>query len=194
MERSRASYGVAGVRGVARVGRTSPVMQHPDRWLAVLRVVVGLWFLKSLFTKLTITMAWGVLPVPAASDRWIETMPKLIARYAAGNPFPAYKAFLLESVATNPTFAHLTALGEVAVGLSLTFGLLTILGASFGALQVLFYGFAVQHTSPGQQGFHVMLLAMMVSFLFARAGRTWGIDGWLLNRNPDGLLARLRLG
>ena len=86
-------------------------MRHPERWLAVLRIVVGAWFLKSLFTKLTVVMAWGVVPVPAASDRWIATMPRLIERYAAENPFPAYKAFLLETIAPNPAFAHLT--GEV---------------------------------------------------------------------------------
>jgi hypothetical protein len=36
--------------------------------------------------------------------------------------------------------------------------------------------------SSGQQGFHVLLLALMTSFLFAHAGRTWGLDAWLANR------------
>jgi thiosulfate dehydrogenase (quinone) large subunit len=194
MERSRVRIDVAGSEAPARSLRNPIAMRNPDRWLAVLRIVVGAWFLKSLFSKLAIGMAWGVIPAPVASDRWLETMPRLIERYAAENPFPAYKAFLLETVAPNPAFAHLTALGEVAIGLSLTFGLLTVLGASFGALQVMFYGMAVQHMSPGQQGFHVMLLAMMIAFLFARAGRTWGLDGWLLSRNANGAPARLRLG
>src|SRR5512138_1397144 len=157
-------------------------MRYPQRWLAVLRLTVGLWFLKSLFTKLSIGLLAGVIPVPVASERWIATMPKLIAKYAADNPFPAYKAFLLGSVVPNHAYAHLTALGEVAVGLSLTLGLLTELGAAFGALQVIMYGLAVQHMSSGQQGFHVMLLAMMVAFLFAHAGRCWGLDGWLWRR------------
>jgi hypothetical protein len=30
----------------------------------------------------------------------------------------------------------------------------------------------------------------MVTFFFARAGRTWGIDAWLARRNPRSLLAR----
>jgi YVTN family beta-propeller protein len=158
------------------------MMSHPQRWLAVLRMTVGLWFLKSLFTKISIGLVAGVIPVPVASDRWIATMPKLIAKYAAENPFPAYKAFLLDTVVPNHAFAHLTALGEVAVGLSLTLGLLTEVGAVFGALQVIFYGFAVQHMSSGQQGFHVMLFAMMIAFLFSHAGRTWGLDGWLWPR------------
>src|SRR4029453_3845426 len=157
-------------------------MRHAQRWLAVLRLTVGLWFLKSLFTKVTIGVVGGVIPVPMASERWIATMPKLIARYAADNPFPAYKAFLLGTVVPNQAFAHLTALGEAAVGISLTLGLLTELGAAFGALQVILYGLAVQHMSSGQQGFHVMLLALMIAFLFAHAGRTWGIDAWLAHR------------
>lgn len=159
-----------------------PAMSHPERWLAVLRLTVGVWFVKSLFTKLSIGLLGGFLPVPVASPRWIATMPKLIAKYAADNPFPAYKAFLLDTVVPNHAFAHLTALGEVGVGLALTLGLFTEVGAAFGALQVVFYGLAVQHMSSGQQGFHVMLFAMMIAFLFSHAGRTWGLDGWLWRR------------
>ena len=102
-------------------------------------------------------------------------MPKLIAKYAADNPFPWYKSFLLDTVIPNShVFATLTALGEVGVGLSLLFGLLTPLGAFFGLIQVLFYGMAVQQQSSGQQGFHVMLFVMMLTFLFARAGQAMG--------------------
>jgi YVTN family beta-propeller protein len=157
-------------------------MRYPDRWLALLRLTVGLWFIKSLFTKVSIAFVAGVIPVPVASERWIATMPKLITKYAADNPFPAYKAFLLDTVVPNHAFAHLTALGEAAIGISLALGLLTELGAAFGAMQVILYGLAVQHMSSGQQGFHVMLLAMMVAFFFAHAGRRWGLDAWLWPR------------
>jgi uncharacterized membrane protein YphA (DoxX/SURF4 family) len=158
----------------------------------VLRIVVGLWFAKSLLTKATIALAWGFLPVPASNGRWIAVMPKLIAKYAADNPIEWYRSFLLDTVIPNGhVFAHLTALGEVAIGLSLTLGVLTTLGAFFGLIQVIFYGLAVQHMSSGQQGFHVMLFAMMVAFLFARAGRTWGIDAWLVRRYPNSIWARL---
>jgi uncharacterized membrane protein YphA (DoxX/SURF4 family) len=169
-------------------------LRRPDDWLAVLRIVVGLWFLKSIFTKLSITLVWGFLPVPVASARWISTMPKLITLYAEQNPFPAYKAFLLDTVVTSHAFAHLTALGEVAVGLSLTLGFCVVAGASIGVVQVILYGLAVQHMAPGQRGFHVMLLAMMLAFVFTRAGRRWGLDGWLRRRHPRSTLARLPLG
>ncbi len=50
----------------------APAMRAPERWLAVLRIAVGLWFAKAIVTKLAITLAWGFLPVPTASDRWIR--------------------------------------------------------------------------------------------------------------------------
>lgn len=160
-------------------------MRAPERWLAVLRIVVGLWFLKSLLTKLTIGLAWGFLPVPMATPRWLVVMPKLLGIYAAQNPITPYRGFLLGTVIPHaPLFANLTAIGEVAVGISLTFGLLTPLGAFVGAIQVIFYGLAVQHMSSGQQGFHVMLFSMMMAFLFARAGRRWGFDAVIQARNP----------
>jgi hypothetical protein len=36
--------------------------------------------------------------------------------------------------------------------------------------------------TPGQQGFHLVLAASMIAFLFARAGRVWGLDAWLRAR------------
>jgi hypothetical protein len=40
-------------------------MSHPAEWLAVLRIVVGLYFVKSLVTKMSVVMVGGVVPVPA---------------------------------------------------------------------------------------------------------------------------------
>jgi len=171
---------------------TQPAMRAPQRSLAALRVLVGLWFAKSLFSKVTIVLAWGFVPLPAANARWIAIMPKLLGKYAADNPIGWYRDFLLDTVIPHShIFAHLTALGEVAVGLSLTLGVLTLLGACFGAMQVIFYGLAVQHMSSGQQGFHVMLLGMMIAFVFARAGRAYGLDAWLIRRYPHGPWGRL---
>lgn len=167
-------------------------MRAPERWIAVLRMVVGAWFFKSIFTKITIVLAGGFFPMPAASQRWQTVMPKLIAKYASDNPFPAYKSFLLDTVVPHShVFATLTAFGEVGVGIALLFGLLTPLGALVGLTQVLFYGFAVQQQSSGQQGFHVMLFSMMITFLFARAGRRWGVDAKLRERWPDSTIVRL---
>src|SRR5207253_3909540 len=69
-------------------------MRSPERWLALLRIAVGFWFAKAIFTKLSITLAWGFLPVPTASDRWIHVMPLLVTKYAEGNPVGFFREFL----------------------------------------------------------------------------------------------------
>ena len=174
---------------------TDHAMRFPGRWLAVLRIVVGLWFLKALFTKLSLTLLWGFLPVPTASERWIHTMPMLVARYAEGNPVGFFKDFLQHTVIPySQLFAQLTAFGEVAVGLGLTFGFLTALASALGLWIVLNYGLATQWMTPNQRGFHVVLAACMIAFFASRAGRHWGVDGWLRTRRPNSRLARLPLG
>ena len=170
----------------------SPVtMDHPARWLAVLRIAVGLYFVKSLWTKMSIVLVGGFLPVPAVSPRWIDVMPKIVAKQASENPLQFYKQFLEGTVLTHPElFAQLTAWGETAVGIGLTLGLLTGISSLIGLSMVTAYGLATQWMSPGQQGFHLILFVLMLAFFFARAGRTWGVDARIVERNPKSPLAR----
>jgi uncharacterized membrane protein YphA (DoxX/SURF4 family) len=173
----------------------APAMRHPERWLAVLRIAVGLWFAKALVTKLSVTLVLGFLPVPTASDRWLHVMPLLVGKYAEGNPAAFFKTFLQDTVLPHAAlFAQLTAFGEVAVGLGLVLGCLTALASGIGLLLVLNYGLAVQWQGSAQQGFHYLLLTTLVVILATRAGRTWGLDGWARARRPGSWLARAPLG
>lgn len=166
-------------------------MSHPAEWLAFLRIVVGLYFVKSLVTKMSITMLGGVLPIPVVSERWIEVMPKIVTRQASENPIAFYKHFLETTVIPNShLYAQLTAWGETVVGIGLTLGLLTGVASLVGLFLVANYGLATQWMSPGQQGFHIILFALMMAFFFARVGRAWGLDGGLARRRPRSLLAR----
>ena len=166
-------------------------MSHPAEWLAFLRIVVGLYFVKSLVTKMSVVMLGGVLPIPAVSARWLEVMPKIVTKQASENPIASYKHFLEATVLPNSNmFAQLTAWGETVVGIGLTLGLLTGVASVIGLLLVINYGLATQWMSPGQQGFHLVLVFLMLAFLFARAGRTWGLDAWVATRRPGSLLAR----
>ncbi len=171
--------------------RTPVTMDHPAQWLAVLRIAVGLYFVKSLVTKMSIVLVGGFLPVPTVSARWIEVMPKIVARQASENPLLFYKHFLEGTVLSHPEiFAQLTAWGETAVGLGLTLGLLTGVSAFVGLILVTNYGLATQWMSPGQQGFHLLLVVLMLAFLLARAGRTWGLDARVATGHPKSLWAR----
>ncbi|HLQ22348.1 MAG TPA: TQO small subunit DoxD [Gemmatimonadales bacterium] len=164
---------------------------HAADWLAVLRIAVGLYFAKAVITKLTVVLAGGVLPVPAVSDRWLATMPKIVEKQAVGNPIGFYKDFLEQTVLTHSSlFAHLTAWGETVAGLGLTLGLFTGLASLVGLSLVINYGLATQWMSSGQQGFHLLLFTLMLAFFFSRAGRRWGLDGVIAERKPGSWLTR----
>jgi uncharacterized membrane protein YphA (DoxX/SURF4 family) len=166
-------------------------MQYPAQWLAVLRIVVGLYFVKSLVTKMSIVLLGGFLPVPAVSDRWLSVMPKIVAKQASENPLLFYKEFLEGTVIPHSNlFAHLTAWGETVAGMGLTLGLLTGVASLVGLVLVINYGLATQWMSPGQQGFHLVLFFLMIAFFFSRAGRTWGLDGWIASNRAKSFLTR----
>jgi uncharacterized membrane protein YphA (DoxX/SURF4 family) len=167
------------------------VMSRPAEWLALLRIVVGLYFVKSLVTKMSVVMLGGLLPIPAVSERWLTVMPKIVAKQASENPLSFYKHFLEGIVLPNSNlFAQMTAWGETVVGIGLTLGLLTGIASLVGLVLVINYGLATQWMSPGQQGFHLVLFFLMLAFFFTRAGRSWGLDGWIARRKPGSLLTR----
>lgn len=166
---------------------TDSVLRHnralAGQGLALIRVIVGIWFAKALFTKLT--LLGGFLPLPFASDRWVETMPKIIARQMAENPITGYKAFVEGTVLTNPVlFANLTAIGESVAGTLLVLGLFNGVGVFVALLLTLNYGMASWHLSPANQGFHWTLVAVMLGLWWGRAGMTWGIDGRMAESKP----------
>ena len=176
---------------MAYSSRPAASMSHPDRWLAFLRIVVGLYFAKSMVTKLGLVLVGGVLPLPGASARWIHTMPTIVSKQASENPILFYKQFLENTVLTHSEpFAHLTALGETITGIGLTLGLFTGVASLVGLVLVTNYGLATQWMSPGQQGFHLVLFALMIAFFFGRAGRTWGLDARLWSDRPKSTFAR----
>ena len=152
-------------------------MSSPQACIAVLRVVVGAWFLKAVWTKVTLVYIAGVVPYPAVSARFLAFQPKRVAEFAADNPIAWYKDFLQDTVLHHASlFATLQTYGEVVVGLGLVLGLFTRLAAVIGLLLSLNYGLATQWMSFGQQGFHLLLITSMIIFLVAGAGRVWGLD------------------
>ncbi len=166
-------------------------MIAPRAWIALLRIVVGGWFLKAVWTKLTLNFLWGIIPYPAVSPRFLGFHPKRVAEFAAGNPVGWYKEFLEGTVLPNTKlFATLQTYGEVCVGIGLILGLLIGLTGCVGLFLTLNYGLATQWMSFGQQGFHVMLVTSMVILLGSRAGRTFGVDHLLLRAAPGSRLLR----
>lgn len=150
--------------------------------LAIIRVVVGGWFLKAAFLKLTLEPLWWV-PYPTVTQRFINFLPKRLAEFASENPILGYQQFLNETAIPHVTlFAFLEAFGEVGVGLGLTLGVLTSFSALVGLLMSINFFLAMQWMGFCQQGFHLVLAGCMLAFLIGRAGRSWGLDALILKR------------
>jgi len=164
-------------------------MSHPSRWLAVLRVAVGCWFLKALSTKMTIVFLGGFFPFPGVEPRWLASMPIILGKQMEGNQIFWYKAFVEQYVLTNISlYATLTAWGEVLVGLSMVSGFCAGLGALGGLWLSINYGLASWHMAPASAGFHYMLIVTFIVLFLARSGRSWGLDGWVAWRWPGSWL------
>jgi thiosulfate dehydrogenase (quinone) large subunit len=166
-------------------------MSNPSQCLAVLRILVGFWFVKALTSKLDFVLLGGFFPFPEVEPRWIAKMPELVARQAAENPILWYKAFVEHTVLPNSAvFAAMIAWGETLVGLSLTTGCLAGLGALGGLWLSINYGLASAHMSPASLGFHYMLVITIAVLFLARSGRSWGLDAWIAWRWPHSVLTR----
>ena len=73
-------------------------IRNPAVSIALLRIVVGLYFAKALVTKLSVVLVGGFVPLPETSARWLATMPHIVARQASANPLP----FFVRSGRTRP--------------------------------------------------------------------------------------------
>jgi thiosulfate dehydrogenase [quinone] large subunit len=106
---------------------------------------------------------------------------------ADSHPVPAYGRLIRGLIAPNARwFPYLIVLGELGVGLGLTFGFLTPLSAAVGIFMNLNYvslaGARPRDPSlnPGyevEQGQNFMMLAIEIVVFFMAAGCTWGVDG-----------------
>jgi uncharacterized membrane protein YphA (DoxX/SURF4 family) len=173
-----------------RVQRASQVAPRGTA-LAILRVVVGGWFLKAAFLKLTLGFFWW-FPYPTVTERFINFLPKRLAEFAAENPIVWYRQFLTETAIPHATlFAFLEAFGEVGVGLGLTLGVLTSFSALVGLFMSINFLLAMQWMGFCQQGFHLVLAGCMLAFLIGRAGRTWGLDALIVKRSSHPWVQRV---
>jgi uncharacterized membrane protein YphA (DoxX/SURF4 family) len=164
-------------KDAARSVTTPATAGRAELALAIVRIVVGFWFLKSLWTKVGITMVGGILPLPGASGRWTSFMPTRVAEWSATNPFPWMRTFLDDVVIANAgLFAHLTVFGEIAVGVGLVFGLLTTSAAIGGLFLMTTYMLSSAGVPFNQQGLHVILIGCLAAIIVGRAGRALGFE------------------
>ncbi len=147
-----------------------------QQWLAVLRIGVGLWWLKSFLHKPLREFAQGQM-----AD-WTLSL-------AENHPIPAFGGLITSLVGKNRSwFPYLVLAGELATGIGLTLGFLTPIAALVAIFMNLNY-LALAGVRPKdksvnpayqcEQGQNInMLLAEVIIFVLA-AGSVWSVDSLL---------------
>ena len=109
---------------------------------------------------------------------WLEQE----AQYPA---FEIYGEFVALIVIPNFTiFAWIVFLAELFVGLSLFTGTLTRLGGAVGLLLALNLAIGLLEVPNEWPWSYIMLAMWHATFVVMAAGRTLGVDGWLMSRYP----------
>lgn len=151
--------------------------------MALLRIVVGILLLHSALSHL----AWA--PMPVATFSWVQVLQTQLMAVAAVHPqLPVrdlVNGSLLPAVIS---LARGMALLELAAGLSLVPGLLTVLGAACGVVLVVARLFLFFPLGGPAVVLDLLLVALLLVFLIARAGRRWGLDGLLARLRPSSRL------
>lgn len=137
------------------------------QWVAVLRIGLGLWWLESVrhknleaWTQRNAGINWA--GDVAADHRW-----NFVGRVFDKTVRPHPKLF-----------TYLVLLSEFALGVGLTFGLLTPIALVGGLLLNFAYLLLMIH-DWAEQGQNGMMLVMGAVCLGTQAWQEWSIDAWL---------------
>jgi thiosulfate dehydrogenase [quinone] large subunit len=147
-------------------------------YLAILRIAVGYHFLTAAWPKVTGKFLNG------------QVLAEELAKTALKDPFEWHRSFILGFVVPHAhAFSHLVAYGELAIGISLLFGCLVRISASFGAFHNLNILLSIAIANGGPQlGINRIFIFLQLVFVLSSAGLSIGLDGILKRWFPSSKL------
>ncbi len=151
--------------------RSSLTGQVPRALLVVIRLVQGPMWLGTGWYWLT-------------ADTAAEMTQQISGVIESGRPYAFFLPFLEDTVLPYIlVFAVLVTMGELFVGLSLTFGVATRLGAAVGMFLAFNYACLYGNTLLPVEG-NWLYFCYLIPVLVGAAGRSFGLDYWLHQRWP----------
>ena len=147
-----------------------------EQWLAFLRIALGLWWLESVRHKDMRHFLNGEM------IRWSVML-------AEHHPVPPYGVLMKRMLLASKTwFPYLIVAGEFAVGIGLTFGLLTPISVLVSIFMNVNYlalagvkpkDVSIHPTYEVEQGQNLMMLAIGIVVFVMGVGCTWSLDAVL---------------
>jgi len=158
-------------------------VHQAERGVALLRIVVGFWILRTALSHLIWT------PWPWAAGYWVQVVTTRLAEHALDHPSFWVRYFIQQALLPNAAaYAGVTVVLQLLAGISLTFGLLTVPGAFIAALLALVGGILTHYQGDVLLGFYLMQGVAAIVCMFTRAGRRWGFDAFLAGMKSRALL------
>lgn len=158
-------------------------IQQAERGIALLRIVVGFWLLRSALSHLVWT------PWPWAAAYWVQVMTTELAQHSLDHPSFWVRYFIQQALLPNAeVYVGVTVVLELLAGISVLFGLLTVPGAALAALLALVGGVLAHYQGDLPLGYHLITGVAAVVFVVTRAGRRWGFDAFLAGLKSRSLL------
>ncbi len=155
-------------------------MQNTDKtpaislnWIVVLRVMMGLVFLTTWINN------WS-------KGLYGDGYLSFIQGWADGTELRWYASFMYSVVIPNIEILRLVQIVTelVFMGVFLIFGLLTPLSAAIAGVFVVNLGLASFGTGEWPWTY-VMMATMLAIIMLTRAGRSYGLDGWMVEKRGE---------
>jgi thiosulfate dehydrogenase (quinone) large subunit len=137
---------------------------------------------RNLIVFFRLTMAWTFLY--AASHQVFDPGWSVVGFLSHTKTFHD-----LFAVFTTPTMAPITTFlveyGHLLIGLSLLFGFMVRVSASFGVMLMVIYWMAhmdwpfIENKNNFIVDYHVVYSVVLIYLMVEHAGHVWGLDGWL---------------
>ncbi len=138
----------------------------PLGWLALVRIWLG------------VIWAWQGLEMFWTGE--YRDLTKKLDRMAAGNPHPAYGAFLTRTIILRARWVSpLIAAGQLAVGLGLVSGVLSGLAAAAGILMNVNFYLAASHNFPCTRPLNFLMIGLQAILILGGAGRSLSLAALL---------------
>lgn len=146
---------------------SSKIAGDGRKWLAILRIYLGAFFLYGSLGKFTTS--------------YIGEFSRMAGGWAHNSSFEMYRTFLDQWVLPHAKFyAYFTAIGEFCVGISLLFGILSGLGVILGVLIYSNHLLGSDEKEVIWHSGHVVVSLLVI--LFTKAGRIFGFDKYLAKK------------
>lgn len=151
---------------------------NAERGIALLRIVFGFWLLRTSM----INLVWQPWPWPSMT--WVQGTTAQWAAASLEHP-SLWVRYLLQQmlIPQAEVFNAVLLIWGMVVGLSLTFGLLTVAGGLLGLVLGAVQFTLSYYLGELQAGYFLFQSIAGLVFALTRAGRRWGFDAFLAGIN-----------